>query len=210
MQQIQSRYAEKAFVPHSVLATILFALTLGCGKTDLAKIDAAPEIRPANLTESDDSNWKAHAPLFGPRWPSESEGEWIDADDGRLKKLRLRDVEFVPMRPLPDEGYVPIESINPTVRALLENDTPLEIANIRVLVQAIAKADGEVLADETTETPAIYRSTLPKTTEQRKFVLREDGIFETTADWPPFNTQLTILAVRACNTSPTKNNATSR
>ena len=210
MQQFQTRYGKQAFVLLSILATTLFAMTLGCGKTELAKIDAAAESHSASLARADDSNSKTHDPLFGPRWPSESESEWIAADDGRLEKLRLLDVEFVPMRPLPDEGYVPIESINPTVRALLENDTPLEIANIRVLVQAIAKSDGEVLADETTETPAIYRSTLPKTTEQRKFVLRDDGVFESTADWPPFNTQITILAVRACNTEPTRSDSPDR
>lgn len=134
--------------------------------------------------------------LSGPRWPARSEGQWLTASDERLAGLSLSDVELVVMQPLPDWGYVPVECMGPTIHSTIHNQTRLEIADIRIRVQAFRKSDGIVIAEEVTSVPGKYRTTLPNSIVERKFVLRDDDEFTGASNWTQFTIKTTLDAVR--------------
>ncbi len=136
---------------------------------------------------------------IGPRWPSENDGKWVSADDERLVGFRLSDLGLVPLQPLPEWGYVPIEATAPTLRCQVHNETRLEVANIRLRVQAVRDSDGAVLADELTDIPGKYRTTLPHSVETRKFVLRDDGAFLDCKNWNQFSIKASLDGVRVWN-----------
>lgn len=186
----------------NLLAAIAAVSLVGCGSSQ----DTTPEIAAGQAGKSEeglngvsealDGGAKPGGGQHGPRWPSRSEGQWIDAGEERLLGLQLSDVRFVPMQPLPDWGYVAVESMGPTVRASLHNATRFEIAEVRIRVQAVGELDGVIVAEEVTDTPGKYFSSPPNTTSERKFLLADDGAFAGSPAWPAFKIEITIQAVR--------------
>ncbi|HUG66884.1 MAG TPA: hypothetical protein VMM76_03970 [Pirellulaceae bacterium] len=105
------------------------------------------------------------------------------------------------MQPLPEEGYVPVQAMAPTVSAIIVNDSDRYIGRVRVRVRAFAIGSRCQLAAEITSVPGWYRLTLPRSSMQQVFVLDNDGQFAQSAVWPDFTVETAIVDVQFVSVS---------
>jgi len=130
------------------------------------------------------------------RFPAETEGEWVSASELRAGIVILKDERFEAMQPLPEEGYVPIQAIFPTVSVIIFNDSDRDVARVRVRVTAFASEDSCPLAAEVTDVPGWYWLIPPRSSKRQVLVLDDKGGFSQSAKWPAFTVRTELVDVQ--------------
>lgn len=130
------------------------------------------------------------------RFPDSSIGNWVDLTEAQQSSLHLQRSSFHAAHPLPEDGYVPVESTGPTLRANVHNSTNDYVAEIRIRVRA-TDPTGAVLAEEVTATPGHYYMLPPTTSEPRTFVFDSPhSKFANSEKWDIFELSVDVLAAR--------------
>ncbi len=129
-------------------------------------------------------------------WPEESVGTWIEFADDSGVSIRIEKPKFQHMWELPDEGYVPVEAMGPTVVATVHNDSARYVADVRIHLRAIGPT-GFVIARDDTDDASGISLIAPGEADERTFVF--DGVdtpLDNSKEWGNFEIAVDPVAAR--------------
>ena len=193
----------------SFFLACLFWLLAGISCSREPAKDSREAALPSNGTGAESSNFDSEPTAMKPisayrsdRFPTdETIGVWV-TDDNIKRLISFDDVTFQRRWPIPDEGYVPMESMGHTLSAELRNGTSRRLANIEVRVTATRRETGSTLAILSTDSVIPYFLVPPGETVQRTIELtfgangEDQSPFSDADSWPDFDVSVEILRAR--------------